>query len=111
MPTERIDLDWLMAHGGTRWLGHVNAGPTHQMMAEVIDKRTGRGIGLMMRDTTERTPQGRRTTRIWHVRTHTAPFQHLADALEALAIVRAADELEALGEISVTAPKGDSRCQ
>ncbi len=96
MPRERITRDWIAQHGGAVTEMHLNMGDQHVLSRRVVDKRDGRAVGLSYTDTswkrTKRNAErGGTSQRSWFVDTHPDPIATLDEALEILAIVRAAD--------------------
>lgn len=94
---ERIDRDWLSAHGGTELVCHLNMGDQHHSTHRIVDRRTGDPIGLTYSTTSYK--RSRRNgdkagtiERTWYVASHLEPIATLDEAIEIFRIIRLARE-------------------
>lgn len=97
MPREPITRAWIAQHAGTVLALHLNMGDKHVLTKNVVDKRDRRPIGLSYTDTrwkrTKRNAErGGTSQRSWSVDTHPGLIATLDEALEIVAIIRAADD-------------------
>jgi hypothetical protein len=98
---EVIDRAWIARNAGTRLQFHLNMGDGHKVCSDVVDKRDRRAIGLFYITTSYKrikrngTKAGTRE-RLWYVQGHAGAIVTLDDALEILAIIRTAKEMELL---------------
>lgn len=94
---ERLDRDWLNAHGRTELVCHFNMGDQHHSTYRIVDGRTGEPLGLTFSSTSYK--RSRRngdkagtTERTWYVASHLEPIASLDEALEIFRIIRLARE-------------------
>lgn len=93
MAPGRIDRDWIANHASTVLAMHIKGSDFSRLDRKLVDKQTGRAIGLTYSDVTyKRTKRhpDRKARRTWWVDGHADEIATLDEALEILALDHAA---------------------